>query len=316
MKAAVGTTGMPKTEAALPWSELRRELGGFLKENEPLASRTAWGCGGPAALFLEPADLAELGRAQRRLCALGIDYLVIGGGRNLLVADAGIRKKAVFSLLAGFQGLELVGGDERAGLVRVESGVALARLVRFCGERGLAGCERLAGIPGSVGGAVAMNAGAYGQEIGDHLAALEVMVAGRCDWRPRTALRLGYRTGGLDPAEIVVAAWFLWPRGEPEALLAAAAEVRAERVRKLPAGRHAGSVFKNPPGDYAGRLLAEAGCRGLRRGRAQVAAEHANVIIVDPGVRAAEILALMEEMRRRVRERFGVELETEIKFLL
>jgi UDP-N-acetylmuramate dehydrogenase len=293
--------------------ELRRRFGAFLKENEPLAPRTAWRTGGSAAILLEPPESAALAEVQKSLGELGLDYVVIGGGRNLLVVDEGVRERVIISLLPGFQEMALLGGNQEAGLVRAESGVSLPRLIRFCVEQGLSGYERLVGIPGSVGGAVAMNAGAYGQSFSEHLVALEVMRDGEREWRPASLLRAGYRDGGLAPQEVVVAAWMLCPRREPTELAEEAARVREKRAAKMPLGNHAGSVFKNPPGDFAGRLLEAAGCKEMVCGRARVAREHANVIVVGPGVRAAEVMGLIQEMRKRVEERFGVCLETEIR---
>ena len=291
---------------------LRRCLGEMVREEEPLAPYTAYRTGGPAACFLEPRDLEELKRGLLLLERLELDYVVMGGGSNLLVAEEGVRERVVVSLKKGFTGLMLVARDAWSATVRVESGVKLARLVSFCAEQGFAGCERLAGIPGTVGGALAMNAGAYGQTISDCLAALQVMVAGHLVWRPRGRLQPAYRDGGLGAREVVVAAYLLFERRSPLELQETVAEITTLR-RRLPSGRHAGSVFKNPPGDHAGRLLEAAGCKEMRQGKAYVSRAHANVIVAEPGARSAEVMTLIERMRRRVKEQSGVLLETEVR---
>jgi UDP-N-acetylmuramate dehydrogenase len=291
---------------------LRRELGEMVRENVSLAELTAYRTGGAAACFLQPGSLEQLKQALLLLDRLEIDFVILGGGSNLLVAEEGVRERVVISLAEGFSGLELVARDDWSATVRVESGVRLSRLVRYCAEQGYAGCERLAGIPGTVGGAVAMNAGAYGQSLSDNLAALQLMIAGHLLWRSRGGLKPAYRDGGLAAQEVVVAAYFLFERRDPAALQESVAETLSLR-RRLPAGRHAGSVFKNPPGDYAGRLLEEAGCKELRCGKAHVSGEHANVIVAEPGACSSEIMELVEKMRRRVEARSGVRLETEIR---
>ncbi|HDS15186.1 MAG TPA: UDP-N-acetylmuramate dehydrogenase [Proteobacteria bacterium] len=293
---------------------LRCSLSGLLAENEALAARTAYRIGGPAAFFLHPRNPVELELALRVLAELEIEYLVLGGGYNVLVADAGIRDRVVISLGEGFAELEMVGGDAAAVLLRVGAGVSLARLVSLAESEGLAGFAGLAGIPGTVGGAVAMNAGAWGATIYDCLAALQLLTREGPVWRASGALRPGYRDGGLALGEIVVAAYFLAPKGISAEICAAADECRRRRRERLPAGNHAGSVFKNPPGDYAGRLLDAAGCRGLVSGGAQISWQHANVIVAGPEARAADVRDLMALARRRVRKNSGIELEAEIKF--
>ena len=294
---------------------LRRELGDILREDEPLADKTAYRTGGEALCYIEPGDLKQLCRAQSLLYELGLEFVVLGGGSNILVVEEGVRERVVLSLRKGFAGLDTVGGDQWSGTVRVESGVKLSRLVRYCTERGFAGLERLAGIPGTVGGAVAMNAGAYGQTIGDCLAALQTVIAGNLGWRGSGTLKRGYRDGGLETQEVVVAAYFICERRNRIEFEETVAEITALRRRRLPAGVHAGSVFKNPEGDFAGRLLEKAGCKGMSCGGARVAEKHANVIVAERGVTPSDIMILVERMRNRVYEQFNISLETEIRVL-
>ncbi len=293
--------------------DLGRRLGDIVRREEPLAPRTAYRTGGDAACFLEPRSLEELQQALLQLDRLDLDLVVLGGGTNFLAADEGVRKSVVISLEEGFAGLETIAKDRWSATVRVESGVKLSRLVGYCAEQGFAGCERLAGIPGTVGGALAMNAGAYGQTVSDCLAALQVVVAGHLVWCSRRRLRPTYRDGGLDPRQVVVAAYFLFERRSSKELQETVAEIAALRRRRLPAGRHCGSVFKNPPGDYAGRLLEAAGCKQMNCGKARVSGAHANVIVAEPGACAGEIMELIERMRQRVKEHSGVALERELR---
>ena len=293
--------------------ELRRHLAGFLTEEVPLSLKTAFKVGGAAAFYLQPESLEELELALRVLAELELEFLILGAGCNVLVVDEGVRNRVVISLDKGFGRLEIVGTDSWSVMLRAESGVRISELVRLSADNGCSGFERLAGIPGTVGGALAMNAGAYGGTIYDSLAALQIMEKGDLEWWRATALKPVYRDGGLRSEQVVVAAYFLLERRSPSEIMSAIAEIKSLRQRRLPSGAHAGSVFKNPDGAFAGRLLDEAGCKGMRCGGASVSKEHANVIVADKGSRAEEILALMESMQTRVRDRDGINLESEIR---
>ncbi|MBN2706782.1 MAG: UDP-N-acetylmuramate dehydrogenase [Deltaproteobacteria bacterium] len=293
--------------------ELRRRLSGFLHEEVPLAPKTAYRAGGSAAFFVQPQSLTELSLALSTLAELELQFVVLGEGWNTLVADAGIRNQVVVSLGAGLDAVEVLGRDQWVVMLRVEAGVHLSRLLRLSAAEGFGGLEKMAGIPGSVGGAIAMNAGAYGTTVYDCLAGLELMAKGELQWLRSSRLKPLYRDGGLSPEQVVVAAYFLLECQAPEVVRETIAEIMKLRGRRLPPGAHAGSVFRNPVGDYAGRLLEESGCKGMRRGKAFVSAEHANVIVADDGVRATDIIDLIEEVRRRVQDRCGIRLETEIK---
>ncbi len=293
--------------------ELRGRLFGFLTEEEPLAPKTAYKVGGAAAFYLQPESVEDLKLALQTLMELELPFVILGGGWNVLIGDAGIRSQVVITLGKGFGNLELVGADTWSVMLRVESGVRLSKLIKLSAAEGYAGLEKLVGIPGTVGGALAMNAGAYGSTIYDCLAALQIMEKGDLSWLKASQIKTAYRDGGLLPEQVVVAAYFLLEKKEPGLIAKMLTKVKGLREKRLPSGAHAGSVFKNPQGDYAGRLLEEAGCKGMRSGGAYVSGEHANVIVAESGSRAVDIITLMENMRLRVRDRYALELEAEIK---
>jgi len=292
---------------------LRRQLAGFLSEAVPLAPKTTFKVGGSAAFYLEPKSLSDLELTLKTLAELDLEFLLIGGGSNVLVTSEGVQDRVVISLEHGFKGVEIVGTDSWSVLFRVESGVLLSRLVRMSADEGCSGFEKLAAIPGSVGGALAMNAGAFGSTIYDSLAALQIMEKGILNWQIRSVLNPTYRDGGLTPGQVVVAAYFLLERKNRAEIAAEIAEIKQLRRQRLPSGDHAGSVFKNPAGDFAGRLLDESGCKGLRCGGAYVSEKHANVIVAERVAQADDILTLMKNMRTLVRDRCGVSLESEIR---
>lgn len=294
---------------------LRQSLKGLILEDEPLAPRTTFKTGGRAAVFLQPETLTDLRRAVKTLAEMELEFLLLGGGSNLLVADAGIQDKVVISLSRGFKAYTIVGSDRDTVMVRVEGGVLLADFIRLSTISGYGGLENLAGIPGTLGGALAMNAGAFGSTIFDKIAAVSLIHNCKLEWRSVTELDPGYRDGGFEAQDIVVAVYFMLPRKAPSEVAEKAAQIRRNRRRRLPSGAHAGSVFKNPDGDYAGRLLDEAGCKGLVCGGARVAAEHANVIVAEGKTTTEDITTLMGEMQQRVKAYCNVSLEPEIRIV-
>ena len=293
--------------------ELRRRLAEFLLEEEPLATKTAYKVGGDAAFYLQPKSLADLELALTTLAELELKFLILGAGCNVLVAAAGVQDRVVISLEQGFGHFAVMGSDSWSVMLRAESGVRLSRLVRLSADEGYSGFEKLASIPGTVGGALAMNAGAYGGTIYDSLAALQIMEKGNLVWRSAACLNPTYRDGGLSAEQVVVAAYFLLERKSPLEITKTINEIKELRQQRLPRGDHAGSVFKNPAGDFAGRLLDEAGCKGMRCGGAYVSKEHANVIVADKGTQVDDVVALIKKMRTLVRDRHGINLESEIR---
>ena len=293
--------------------ELRRKLAGFLIEGQPLASKTAFKVGGAAAFYLEPESHEDLALTLQTLADLDLQFIVLGGGRNSLVVDAGIEDRAVINLAKNFKEVNLIGSDNWSVMLRAECGVPLSQLIKISAVDGYSGLEKLAGIPGTVGGAVAMNAGAYGVTIFDYLAALLIMEEGELTWHSAAQLKPAYRDGGLEPVQIVVAAYFLLEKKEPEEIQKSIDKVNISRKQRLPQGAHAGSVFKNPTDDYAGRLLDKSGCKGMRCGGASVSELNANVVVADPGSRASDVITLIDDMHLKVSQHYGINLETEIK---
>ena len=277
-----------------------------VREREPLAPKTTLGAGGHADLWVEAGtepDLTEVCRWSRER---GLPFRILGGGSNVLVSDLGLRGITA-QLGAAFGGIR-----EEAGCVVAGAAVPLARLLAWTGERGKAGLEFLEGIPGTVGGAARMNAGAWGEEIGNRIARLRcVREDGAIETRTRTELGFAYRAcAALAEAVAVEVAFDLSP-GEPDAMARRRAEFR-ERRRWMRDMRSAGSIFRNPPGRVAGRMLEAIGMKGMRIGGATVAEAHANVIRADSDVTASDIRALIEIGRMRVEERYGIRLETEM----
>lgn len=301
-------------------------LGDRAGRDVPLGPLTTYGVGGPAALFLEHCGPDDLMLAREAVAASGIPVLIVGRGSNLLVADR------------GFPGLALTLGDdfsaihrdEGESLVRAGGGLSLPVLARRTAALGLRGLEWAVGVPGTVGGGVRMNAGGHGSDIAATLTRAWLFdLAGAGPERPpereaRTVgavevpaadLDLGYRHSAVGPTQIVVAAEFALAAGdraEAEAEIAAVVKWRREHQ---PGGANAGSVFANPPGDSAGRLIEAAGLRGHRRASAFVSPKHANFFQVDPGGSADDVRALIEEVRTIVEHRFGIVLTLENRLI-
>ncbi len=288
-------------------ARLRAAVGERLLVDAPLGARTTYRVGGRAALLLEAASVADLRAARDAVAGTGIDVLVVGKGSNLLVADA------------GFTGLAIVLGDAFAAVdvdgtsVTAGGSAALPVVARRTVAAGLTGFEWAVGVPGSIGGAVRMNAGGHGADLAASLVGVRVVdLAGGEDGAvPAARLELGYRRSSLPSSAVVVDATLALAPGDTEAGEALLAEIVRWRRENQPGGPNAGSVFTNPPGDSAGRLVDAAGCKWLRVGSAEVSTMPANFIQADPGGSAADVLALMEEVRRRVLDAAGVDLHPE-----
>ncbi len=289
---------------------LRQALAGTVLADEPMARHTTWRVGGPADLFIEPADYADLQRALILLKAADVSWMVAGAGSNLLVKDGGIRGAVIH--LKHFRQLEI----EATGRVTAGGGLPLMTLIRETTARGLAGLEALAGIPGTVGGGVAMNAGAGGQQLADVVeSAVLAGPTGSETWS-KEAFRFRYRQSALDREQILVSAVMLFRRGDAAKLAESLQQRLAQRrSAQRVGGPNAGSVFKNPPGHSAWQLIEAAGMRGAVIGGARVAEQHANFIVNDGQARAQDILELIERIRQRVRAASGIELEPEVRIV-
>ncbi len=306
-------------------------LRGTLRHRVPLSRYTSWRVGGPADRFYEPADLDDL-CAFLRLLPAEEPVLFIGLGSNLLVRDGGVRGTVVF-LHGLLSELRVAGRDdfpelsarlqEDEAVVYAEAGVSSPKLARFVSAEGMEGAEFLAGIPGTVGGALAMNAGCHGRETwGAVLQVLTVDRSGHLHTRPHEAYDIGYRhvRPVVGNEEWFIAAWFHF-RCNPDA---DAREIARAVTRRLLDRRaetqplnlpNAGSVFRNPDGDFAARLIESCGLKGLRVGDAQVSEKHANFIVNLGKARAADIEALIVRVQGTVKALSGIELQREVRIV-
>ncbi|MBI4352157.1 MAG: UDP-N-acetylmuramate dehydrogenase [Elusimicrobia bacterium] len=288
------------------YSPLKNKFGNYCLFNEPAENFTTYRAGGRAEALVKPGDAAELLWLAGWCRDVAVPLLVLGRGSNVLVSDKGL--PGVTALTERLTGLEVSG---RA--ITAQAGALWDEVARLSAENGLAGLEKTSGIPGSVGGALRMNAGAFGQETFDRLVSLETFnAAGETVRLLKKDIAFGYRRaeglGGLT----LLSARFEFERADPAVLRQDRSCVLASRAAKQPLEfPSAGSVFKRPPGDYASRLIDAAGLKGHKVGGAEVSAKHAGFIINSGGATAADIYALIGEVRARVKERSGVALELE-----
>jgi UDP-N-acetylenolpyruvoylglucosamine reductase len=286
-----------------------------VQRDYPLARLTTIRTGGHAELFARPGSIEELERLLAWASAEDVQVGVVGSGSNLLVADAGV-PGLVLKLDEELSKIELDGTRIKCG-----GGARLPAVSARAAQAGLEGIEFGVNIPGTVGGAVRMNANAYGGELARVLEWVDVTSGSGTERRVPDQLGFGYRRSGLGAGEVVARAAFALRRSEPSAVKATLAEMRARRKAAQPSGiKTFGSTFKNPTdpraeGRTAGQLLEAAGCRGLRIGGAGFSEKHANFIVNEGQATTAEVIAVMAEGRRRVKERFGVELEPEVQAL-
>jgi UDP-N-acetylmuramate dehydrogenase len=282
-----------------------------------LAPLTSFRFGGPADLFLEPDDEATLATALREARGLGVPVLHLGGGTNILVADRGVRGMVV-RLGRGFRWVHWCeSGDGNTAELDVGAGSSLIALARETVERGFAGLEFAAGIPGTVGGGVSMNAGAFGGELADALTWLRaVREDGEIVTIRREELAFSYRKLALDDPLVITSSGFHLLRSSVRKLKAVVERVQTKRKQVQPAGHpNAGSVFKNPPNEYAGRLIERTGLKGVVVGGAQVSPQHANFIVNIGGGHAADVRELMAAVQDGVWMKCGVWLEPELRLV-
>ena len=280
-----------------------------LRRNAALARNTWFQAGGAAELLFKPADAEDLA-AFLRDEPRGMPVTVIGVGSNLLVRDGGV-DGVVVRLGRGFTAMDAI--DEST--IRVAAGCLDMHAAQFAAQHGIGGLEFLSGIPGTIGGAVAMNAGAYGGDMAGALVEAEIVDAqGRLRTLTNAGLGFSYRACALPAGAIVVSATLRGAPGDHAAIQARMDEIRREREASQPVrSKTGGSTFRNPPGHKAWELIDQAGCRGLTMGGAKVSEKHCNFLINTGSATATELEALGEEVRRRVKARCGVELEWEIR---
>jgi UDP-N-acetylmuramate dehydrogenase len=280
----------------------------------PMSAYTSFRVGGRVDYLAFPSDIQDLQEVLRRCNQQGVRYFVLGNGTNLLVRDGGIRGMAI-SLSRGFLRVEEVGGGPGENLILAEAGGPLGKLVEFSSEKGLTGLEFAAGIPGTVGGAIFMNAGAFKEEMKGVLHSVRLMdPEGNISEKGKNELRFSYRSLEVEKGEVILGAQFsLRPENGQRVKAKVEENIRWRKTKQpwdLPS---AGSVFKNPVQGPAGRFVEEAGLKGSRIGDAQVSEQHANFIVNRGKARARDILTLVKIIREKVFKEKGVWLETEIQ---
>jgi UDP-N-acetylmuramate dehydrogenase len=298
-------------------ARLSAVMRGRVEENRSLATLTTYRLGGPARIFVEPADAADLEALWRALGeAGGIDVLTIGRGSNLVVADEGWPGVAV-RIGPAFSWIEPWSSPAAGPGLSAGAGTPLPTVANWAARRGLAGLEWLVAVPGSVGGAVRMNAGAHGGAVAETLRRVRLfdLGGGKTVTRQAPELGLSYRRSNLSDRELVLEAFFELDRVDTRAIRERMESFRRHRSATQPGAlQNAGSTFKNPPGDAAGRLVEAAGLKGLRVGEASVSKLHANFFMAGEGATAQDVYDLVREVQATVHARFGIELEPELRF--
>ena len=307
----------PRAATNLPWS-------GQFRLNEPMRKHTSWHVGGSAARAYFPSSLQDLAAFLRSIPSAE-PVFVVGLGSNLLVRDGGVRGTVIFTHGALKQ-MHIVKAADDAVLVYAEAGVASPKVARFAATNALRGAEFFAGIPGTVGGALAMNAGCYGSEAWDVVErVLTVDRRGQVRRRDPQEYKIGYRHVALRPErgtgthaddEYFVAAWFRFAAGDAKLARSTITELLQRRIATQPLQQpNAGSVFRNPPDDFAARLIESCGLKGFVIGGAMISSKHANFIINTGTATAADIEALIEHTQQTVLKQCGVTLEREVRII-
>ncbi|MFQ5410097.1 MAG: UDP-N-acetylmuramate dehydrogenase [Anaerolineales bacterium] len=314
-RPARATAGSQLNMDAETLAHLQAALGPRLRTNERLDRYTSARIGGPADCFIVANSRADLMAAVQAAWSQHVDVFILGAGSNVLVADA------------GFRGLVIHNRARRVSfrdagefiLARAEAGMSLPGLARLCIARGAAGLEWAATVPGTVGGAVVGNAGAHGSDIAASLQLAEILQReGDVRWWPARDLGLAYRWSRLKAAPgryAVLAAEFKLARGEPETLQRNIESFQRHRRQTQPGGASIGSMFRNPPGDHAGRLVEAAGLKGTRIGAAEISTLHANFFVNRSDASATDVYSLIKLARETVRRETGIELELEVELV-
>ncbi len=289
-------------------------VGGNVRFDCPMAPYTTLGVGGRAEAIYEAHDPAALRRVIAYLYEEHIPYLVVGNGSNLLIKDEGL-EGVVILLRGSLAGLEKEPGD--AFTILAGGGLTIVELLNYCRRQGLGGVEFLAGIPGTVGGAVKMNAGAFGKEIEGRIHGIRVIDSkGNEVLKDRSKLKFSYRNLEMEKGSTIIGGRFRLDRETADTVAARIAECLKIRKQNQPLEYpSAGSVFKNPPGDYAARLIEKAGLKGKRVGGAMISEKHANFIVNTGGATAKDILALLHLAQERVGKETGIRLQPEIRVI-
>lgn len=297
MNPTAGTSPLPDAAAVL--------------EREPLARHTTFAVGGPADYFAVAESASELSELLSAAASASIPTTVLGEGSNVLIGDDGVRGLVIQNRSAHVESLP----ESR---LRAESGILMGRLAQWAAQNGLAGLEFGVGIPGTLGGSIFGNAGCFGVEIKDVLVQTEIWTGGDHETYFNDDLEFAYRRSNLQTmpgSPVVLEAVMQATEDKPDAIRQRMTELSRRRRDSQPAERSAGSIFRNPPGDHAGRLVDESGLKGTRNGDAQISELHANFIVNRGNATAAEIAGLIDQTRAAVVANSGVELEIEIRFI-
>lgn len=292
---------------------LYAKLGDKVKENVSLAPYTSARIGGPADILITAESADELARTIKLLWKQDLDFIMLGGGSNVLVSDKGVRGVVVLNRA---KGVRFHNGDEPS--VTAESGVIFSNLANRCASKGFSGLEWAATVPGTIGGAVYGNAGAFGGDMAGNLITVELLTE---DGREKYAVEqmgYGYRTSVLKRGElnaIVLSAELRLSNSTKEEVTAKIEQFSAHRKATQPPGASMGSMFKNPNGDYAGRLIEECGLKGTRIGNAEISPLHGNFFVNHANTKAEDIFALIQLVQKTVKEKQGVDLELEIELV-
>lgn len=285
-----------------------------LPQSQPIGKYTAARIGGAADfLYVTQPDTPddEIAEVFLAACAAGMPVRVIGGGANILVSDAGVRGLVIVNRASGVV--------SEASLRVVRGGTGLVSLARYCAALGLTGFEWAIGVPGTVGGALVNNAGAHGSDMAHNTVYAQVLNAdGQVEMLDQAALNFAYRMSALKHRSqpfLVQRVGLAFERADPREIQARMADYTAHRRRTQPSGASLGSIFKNPPNDYAGRLIEACGLKGLQTGSAQVSPIHANFFLSDGSTRASDYRALIEQVQAIVQRESGILLETEVQFV-
>ncbi len=289
--------------------EIKSFFEGEILVNEPMSNHTSIRVGGPADLFLIPKNKVDAVSLIQYLNQKEKRFIVIGNGSNILVSDEGVRE-TIISLFPNLNQLDI-----EKNIIYVEAGVMLARFVDFCIQNSKKGVEKLAGIPGTIGGALAMNAGAYNTQISDFLLSVEFVQGSEVLKVKKENIEFRYRWSSLYD-KVILSAEFSLPDGDIKELQTTRSEYLLKRNKSQPLNfPNSGSIFKNPPDNYAAKLIESAGLKGKRIGNAMISEKHGNFIVNLGNASAKDIIELINFARREVYQKFKIILEPEIKLI-
>ena len=281
-----------------------------VSQNEPMSKRTSYGVGGPAKYYVTVYSVKALRDVIELCLEYKVNYKIIGNGTNLLFSDKGFD-----GVVISTKGLNTLRHDK--GKIYAMSGVTLCDLVLFSAEYNLYGGEALMGIPATVGGAIVMNAGAFGSSLGDFIKSVTTVKNGKLCVYDKEECEFGYRKSiFLGLGEPIISAEFDFinvPNGEISKELID--KCKNSRKQNQPSGKSCGCVFKNPTGDYAGRIIDQAGLKGFELGRASVSQKHANFIVTKPGATSSEVYLLIKYIKEKIKSEFNISLQEEVEFV-